>query len=81
MRAQAISLFFALGQVAGAFGPTLFASLIGDQAHPDPTRLFHGYCFGAAMMIFAGLVEIVCGVKAERTSLEDIAAPLTVRKT
>ncbi|MFC4009836.1 MFS transporter [Nonomuraea purpurea] len=77
MRAQAISLFFALGQVAGAFGPTVFAALIGDQAHPDPTRLFYGYCFGAAMMVFAGVVEILFGVKAERASLESIAAPLT----
>ena len=32
---------------------------------------------GAAVMIVAGLVEAVLGVKAERRSLEDIATPLT----
>ncbi|MER6578927.1 MFS transporter [Nonomuraea sp. NPDC001023] len=80
LRAQAIAIFFALGQVAGAFGPTVFASLIGDQRNPDPTRLFWGYCFGAGMMVAAGLVEIVFGVKAERTPLEHIAAPLTSRQ-
>ena len=35
------------------------------------------FCVGAALMILAGLAEIVLGVKAERQSLEDIAQPLT----
>ncbi|WP_157245836.1 MFS transporter [Nonomuraea typhae] len=77
MRAQAISIFFALGQVVGSFGPAIFGALIGDQAHPDPTRLFWGYLFAAGMMIFAGIVEILFGVKAERTALEHVAEPLT----
>ncbi|WP_406130645.1 MFS transporter [Streptomyces sp. NBC_00989] len=36
VRARAISLFFAIGQLVGAAGPTVFAALIGDQATPTP---------------------------------------------
>ena len=32
---------------------------------------------GALLMIPAGLVELILGVKAERRSLEDLATPLT----
>jgi hypothetical protein len=39
--------------------------------------LFVGYLFGAALMITAALVEAWIGVKAERRSLESIAAPLS----
>jgi MFS family permease len=77
VRARAISLFFAIGQLVGAAGPTVFAALIGDQAHPDPTRLLYGYLFAAAIMITAGLLEAFIGVKAEGTPLEEVAAPLS----
>ncbi|MFI6292413.1 MFS transporter [Nonomuraea sp. NPDC050790] len=77
MRAQAISIFFSLGQVVGSFGPVVFGALIGDRANPDPARLFHGYLFAAGMMIFAGLVELRFGVKAERAALETVAEPLS----
>jgi hypothetical protein len=40
LRSQAIALFFAIAQVFGALGPTIFGSLIGDQDHPNPGRLF-----------------------------------------
>ncbi len=76
VRARAISLFFAIGQLVGAAGPTVFAALIGDEAHPDPTRLLGGYLFAAAVMIAGGLLEAFVGVKAERAPLEDVAAPL-----
>jgi len=76
IRAQAIAFFFAIAQVCGAAGPWLFGHLIGDQQQPDPTRLFHGYLVAALVMVQAGLVEAVIGVKAERVSLEDIAQPL-----
>ena len=37
LRSQAIALFFAIAQVFGALGPTIFGSLIGDQAtEPRP---------------------------------------------
>jgi len=77
IRAQAIALFFAIAQVCGAAGPWIFGHLIGDQQHPDPTRLFYGYLFAAVIMVQAGVVEALIGVKAERMPLEDIAAPLS----
>jgi MFS family permease len=77
LRSQAIALFFAIAQVFGALGPTIFGSLIGDQAHPNPGRLFIAYLIAAGVMIIAGVVAAVWGVKAEQTSLEDIAAPLS----
>ncbi|MFI6323772.1 MFS transporter [Nonomuraea sp. NPDC050556] len=81
MRAQAISIFFAIGQLVGAMGPTIFGSLIGDQEHPATTGLFIGYLVGACAMIAGGLIEAKFGINAERQSLEDIAEPLTsVRK-
>ncbi len=78
VRSQAIALFFAIGQIVGAVGPVVFGMLIGDQAHPDPTRLFAGYAFAAAMMVAGGVAEILFGVGAERASLEDVATPLSV---
>jgi MFS family permease len=77
LRAQAIALFFAIAQVFGSLGPTIFGSLIGDQRHPDPGRLFVAYVIAACVMAAAGLVAAVWGVRAERTALEDVAAPLS----
>ncbi|MDP9862289.1 MULTISPECIES: MFS transporter [Streptosporangium] len=77
IRALAIAVFFAVAQTFGALGPAIFGALIGDQANPDPTRLFYGYLVAAGMMVLAGIVTILLGVKAERTSLEDIAPPLS----
>jgi MFS family permease len=77
LRAQAIALFFAIAQVFGALGPTIFGTLIGDQKHPDPGRLFVAYLIAAGVMVVAGLVAAVWGVRAERTALEDVAAPLS----
>jgi MFS family permease len=77
LRSQAIALFFAIAQVFGALGPTIFGSLIGDQDHPNPGRLFIAYLITAGIMIIAGVVAAIWGVKAEQTSLEDIAAPLS----
>jgi MFS family permease len=77
LRSQAIALFFAIAQVFGALGPTVFGSLIGDQDHPNPGRLFIAYLISAGIMMAAGVVAAVFGVKAEGASLEDIAAPLS----
>jgi MFS family permease len=77
IRAQAIAFFFAIAQICGAAGPWIFGHLIGDQQHPDPTRLFYGYVFAAVVMVQAGVLEALIGVKAERASLEDIAQPLS----
>jgi MFS family permease len=77
LRSQAIALFFAIAQVFGALGPTVFGSLIGDQDHPNPGRLFIAYLISAAIMIVAGVIAAIFGVKAEGASLEDVAAPIS----
>jgi MFS family permease len=81
LRSQAIALFFAIAQVFGALGPTIFGSLIGDQDHPNPGRLFVAYLIAAGIMILAGVIAAIFGVKAEGASLEDIAAPLNSIRT
>ncbi|MEU5883185.1 MFS transporter [Spirillospora sp. NPDC047279] len=76
-RAMAIAFFYAIGTAAGGIsGPLLFSNLVATGV-PGDTAL--AFCIGAVLMIAAGLVEAVLGVKAERRSLEDIAAPLTAR--
>ena len=77
LRAQAIALFFAIAQVFGSLGPTIFGLLIGDQRHPDRSRLFVAYLVTAGVMAVAGVVAALWGVRAERTALEDVAAPLS----
>jgi MFS family permease len=75
IRAEAIAVFFAIAQVAGAFGPVFYGALIGDGS--DRGSLYVGYLIGAAIMIIGGLIEIAFGVNAEGKSLEAIARPLT----
>jgi MFS family permease len=74
-RALAIAFFFAIGTaVGGISGPLLFADLVGTGEVGDTVLAF---TIGAIVMILAGLVELVLGVKAERQSLESLATPLT----
>ncbi|MCU1681281.1 MAG: transporter [Amycolatopsis sp.] len=75
LRGQAISYFFAIGQVAGAIAPTVFGSLVGDGTARGP--LVIGYYFGSAIMIIGGLVAWFFGINSEGMSLEDIADPLS----
>ncbi|GGK93484.1 MFS transporter [Sphaerisporangium melleum] len=77
IRALAIALFFSVAQGFGALGPTVFGALIGDRTNPDPTRLFYGYAFAAAMMVAAGLVALALAVNAERRPLEEVTRPLS----
>jgi len=73
-RAMAIAIFYALGTaVGGIAGPLVFGQLI---AAGGSVPLFHGYLFAAALMIGAAAVELAIGVRSERQSLEDVAAPL-----
>jgi len=75
IRAMAIALFYAVGTALGGItGPVVFGQLIGTG---DRSALFIGYLFAAGLMIVAALVELAMGVKAERRSLESLAAPLT----
>ena len=75
IRAEAIAVFFAIAQVAGALGPLLYGALIGNAS--SPTGLFIGYLIGAGIMIVGGVVEILFGINAEGQSLEDVALPLS----
>lgn len=82
IRAMAIALFYAIGTgVGGITGPLIFGRLIDAATQSgDRTFLLYAYLIGAGFMIFAALVELILGVKAERQSLESIAAPLTAIK-
>lgn len=78
-RALAIAFFYAVGTgVGGIIGPVLFGHLIATK-RPGDTAL--GYLIGAALMIGAGLVEVVLGVDAEQKSLEELATPVAAEGT
>ena len=73
-RAMAIALFFAVGTaIGGITGPLLFGKLIETEKE---TPVFWGYALGATLMIAAGVIQAIWGVKAERRSLEDLATPV-----
>ncbi|HSN41555.1 MAG TPA: MFS transporter [Burkholderiales bacterium] len=78
LRALAIAVFYSLGTgVGGVAAPWLFGALIGSGSRE---AVFWGYALGSALMLAAAAVEMKLGVKAERTSLEAIAAPLSAEK-
>ena len=74
-RAMAIAFFYAVGTAAGGItGPLLFAHLVGSGKVGDTVLAF---VIGALLMIAAGVVEAVLGVRAEQKSLEELATPLS----
>ncbi|MFE2301019.1 MFS transporter [Streptomyces sp. NPDC059445] len=74
-RAMAIAFFYAIGTAAGGIsGPLVFADLTKSGVVADTVIAFQ---IGASLMCAAGLVAVFIAVKAERRSLEDIAAPLS----
>lgn len=76
-RALAIAFFYAVGTgLGGIIGPILFGSFVGQGIG----AVAFGYYMGAALMIAAGIVEIVLGVEASRTSLEDVARPIAAEQ-
>ncbi len=75
IRAEAIAVFFAIAQIAGALGPLLYGALIGNAS--SNTGLFIGYLIGAGIMILGGLSEVFFGIAAEGRSLESVAEPLS----
>ncbi|WP_067812083.1 MFS transporter [Actinomadura kijaniata] len=78
-RALAIAAFYAVGTgLGGVVGPVLFGRLVETG---DPAAVAGGYFLGAALMIAAGIVELLIGVEAARRSLEDIARPLSAEPT
>jgi MFS family permease len=70
LRAQAISYFFSIAQLAGAVAPLIFGILVGDGKNKGPLAL--GYYFGAGIMLLGGIIALLFAVNAERKSLEDI---------
>ncbi len=75
IRAIAIAIFYSVGTLAGGvFAPWIFGALIGTGSRD---ALFGGYIVGAVLMILGAVAEAIFGVKAERASLESIAAPLS----
>jgi MFS family permease len=79
IRAMAIAVFYAIGTALGGItGPIIFGNLIGAAtATGDRSFLLIAYLIGAGFMIFAAVVEIILGVRAEGQSLENIATPLS----
>jgi MFS family permease len=76
IRAMAIALFYAVGTgIGGIAGPLLFGHAIEVGT---VNAVASGYYLGAALMILAGLVEILLGVEAARKPLEQVAPPLSV---
>ena len=75
LRGMAIALFYSAGTaIGGTLAPWLFGRLI--QAH-RPVYLLYGDLLAAAVLALAVVTVIFFGVKAERTSLEDVAEPLS----
>ena len=75
IRALAIAIFYAIGTgIGGVAAPAIFGALIEGGNRGD---MFIAYLFSAGLMIFAAIVEIFLGVKAEGQSLESVATPLT----
>jgi MFS family permease len=75
IRALAIAFFFSLGTaVGGVAAPWFFGTLIGSGARE---KVFYGYLIAAFLMLAAAGIEILYGVKAERSALEDLASPLS----
>jgi MFS family permease len=78
IRALAIAAFYALGTgVGGALGPVLFGALVETGSRD---AVFAGYILGSAVMAVAAFVQWRWGVAAERRSLEDVAAPLSLAR-
>ncbi|HTZ10131.1 MAG TPA: MFS transporter, partial [Acidimicrobiales bacterium] len=76
-RALAIAFFYAVGTgIGGIIGPALFGNLIATKR---PGDMAIGYLVGGLLMGGAGVVEVFLGVDAERTSLEEIATPLSAQ--
>ncbi|CAN5852061.1 hypothetical protein BH18ACT11_BH18ACT11_09400 [soil metagenome] len=72
---MAIALFYSIATALGGIsGPVIFGSVVGTG---NAFNLFLCYLVGAGLMIFAAVIELVLGVRAEGKSLENVATPLT----
>ncbi|HVW06996.1 MAG TPA: MFS transporter [Bryobacteraceae bacterium] len=79
IRAFAISIFYAIGTLAGGVcAPLVFSALISSNSR---SQVFWGYIIGSALMSTGAIAEAILGVDAERQSLESISAPLQREST
>lgn len=69
IRGVAIAIFYAVGTAGGAVAPSLFARIVEGG---DPSRLFAGYAFAAALMLAAAVIARRLGVPSEGRSLEEL---------
>src|SRR5690606_2259019 len=77
-RALAIAFFYAVGTGAGGIiGPILFGQLVGTG---ERSMMAIAFIVSAVVMAVGGIAELIVGVRAEQTNLEDIAKPLTARE-
>jgi MFS family permease len=77
-RALAIAFFYAVGTAAGGIvGPVLFGQLVGTGQRGAMAVAF---VISAVVMAAGGIAELIFGVRAERTNLEQIARPLTAEE-
>ncbi len=77
-RALAIAFFYAVGTAAGGIaGPLLFGNLIGSG---ERGQVEIAFLIGAVVMAIGGIAELAFGVRAEQSSLEDVAKPLTAEE-
>jgi MFS family permease len=75
LRGMVIALFFASGTLlGGTLAPWLFGRLVDPGSRQN---LFYGDLFAAAPLLLTAGVVLDFGVKAERSSLEEVAQPLS----
>ena len=76
VRALAIAFFYAVGTgLGGVAAPLIFSKLVESGSRMS---VMDGYLFGAALMLVAAAAAAKWGVDAERKSLEEVAAPLSI---
>jgi MFS family permease len=79
MRGLAIALFYSSGTaLGGPLASWLFGRLIDENAR---IYILYGDLLAAAVLVGAVIVVLLFGVKAERTSLESVAEPLSAATT
>ena len=75
LRGMVIALFFATGTlIGGTLAPSLFGHLVDTGSRRD---LFFGYLLASGLLLATVIVVWLFGVKAERSSLEEVARPLS----
>jgi MFS family permease len=75
LRGMVIALFFAIGTlIGGTVAPSFFGHLVDTGSRRD---LFFGYILASGLLLATVLVVWLFGVNAERSSLEEVARPLS----